>query len=687
MQDSWRRRPETTGPSRLKVAEATLKMLQQTFAALLFLLASPALAALDAATLLQLVDYVGVDYVDAVAAGEIVDQGEYAEMQEFAARILEGIAGVPATPERGLLEEQSRTLVRLVAERAQAGEVAELTRRMRDNLLAVSPVASLPARPPGLGSARSLYVASCASCHGESGRGDGPAARDHDPPPIDFHDAERARRRSLYGLYNTITLGVAGTGMAGFSALSEDDRWALAFYVGAMAGGGETAEILATGEAAWEEKGGLTLREAVTLAPEELDAALPQAAAMAAWARRHPEALFAGAGDPLAAAVSRVEASAAAYGAGNEDLAQSLAVSAYLDGFELSEAGLRAVAPDLVRSVEASMMELRSAIGAGAPAAEIVTRSAELTRLLRRSRLALERGPLTGGLAFTGSLVILVREGLEAILILAAIAAFLVRTGRREAMRYVHLGWITAIGAGIATWAAATWLIDISGAAREVTEGATALLAAGVLFYVGFWMHGKLHAQRWNQFLQERVQSALDGRAALGLTFISFLAVYREVFETVLFYQALWGQVEPGARGALIAGLLVAVVLLAGMSWFGLKLGQRLPLRQFFGASAAVMFALTVVFAGKGIVALQEAGTLPISPVAFPRIELLGIYPSLEGLAVQLALLAAAITVIWWGRRQEGTAPTEPHPANPGPQLETGAGEAQNPASRSSIGV
>ena len=104
----------------------------------------------------------------------------------------------------------------------------------------------------------------------------------------------------------------------------------------------------------------------------------------------------------------------------------------------------------------------------------------------------------------------------------------------------MHAGWIAALALGGVTWLAASYLITLSGADREITEGVTALLAAAMLLYVGFWMHRHAHAARWKAFIETRMTSALSGRTMWALGSISFLAVYREAFETVLFYQALW---------------------------------------------------------------------------------------------------------------------------------------------------
>lgn len=625
--------------------------IRSIYTALLFLVTVPASAASDPNTLLQLVDYVGVDYPAAVQDGEVVSEFEYQEMEEFAGRIREGVRTLPDSPGKSELIALAGTLGAKIGNKVPPASVSETTRAIRDRLMRHYPMALTPRGVPNLARAETIYQQNCASCHGAAGHGDGPAGEGLEPAPTDFHDAERARQRSLFGLYNTITLGVDGTAMASYSHLSDADRWALAFYVGGMYA---DREVQAVGATAWEQDGGLSLRQVVTRAPAELDG---HAVAKAAWARNNPRALFTGRPDPIDVALERVSKSAAAYAEGERERAQALAVSAYLDGFELAEAGLSNVAPDLVRRVEDAMIGYRSEIAGGASVSAVETRAEELAGLLNQARQTLEDQSLSPWLAFLSSLIILLREGLEAILILGAVTAFLIRTGKRDAMPYLHYGWIGALAAGVATWAAATWVIDISGAAREITEGFTALFAAAVLFYVGFWMHSKLNARRWNRFLTEKVQKALDGRTLWGIALIAFVAVYREVFETVLFYQALWTQVDEGAQSSIFGGAAVAAATLVLMTWAIFRFGIRLPLKQFFAISAAIMFVLAIVFAGKGVVALQEAGTLSVSPVDYlPRIELLGIYPNVQSLTAQTSLVLVALALVWWNRRERAPA-------------------------------
>ncbi|MGE0808774.1 MAG: FTR1 family protein, partial [Burkholderiaceae bacterium] len=257
-------------------------------------------------------------------------------------------------------------------------------------------------------------------------------------------------------------------------------------------------------------------------------------------------------------------------------------------------------------------------------------------------------GSLSPAAAFVSALLILLREGLEAILVLAAIIAFVRRTGRRDAIRYIHAGWIAAVALGALTWAAARWLLSISGANREVTEGVTALLAAAMLLYVGYWLHSKSHAQAWQSFIRDQVDAALGRKTLWAMAGISFLAVYRELFEVVLFYEALWAQVDAGSgQMAVLAGMAAAAVLLAVIGWAILRYSVRLPIGPFFSATAILLALLAVVFVGNGVAALQEAGVLSVTPARFVSIPLLGVHPTWQGLGGQLAALLLVAAGVW----------------------------------------
>jgi high-affinity iron transporter len=262
------------------------------------------------------------------------------------------------------------------------------------------------------------------------------------------------RQRSLYGLYNTISLGVPGTPMRAFRELSEGDRWALAFFA---AGLRTDAAVLARGEALWQQGEGTaafhSLRELVTTTPAQQGPAGATLDHIRAYLTQHPQALQVAAHEPLAFSRSKIEETAQAYAKGNREEARRLAIAAYLEGFELIESALSRVDASLRTETERELMGLRTAIVDGQPTDVVTAQAAKVKTLLDRADAVLSAGNLSPDTAFVSSLLILLREGLESILILSAIVAFVIKTGRRDALPYVYLGLIGAAGLGAVTWA------------------------------------------------------------------------------------------------------------------------------------------------------------------------------------------------------------------------------------------
>jgi len=209
------------------------------------------------------------------------------------------------------------------------------------------------------------------------------------------------------------------------------------------------------------------------------------------------------------------------------------------------------------------------------------------------------------------------------------------------------LGWILAVIAGGLTWLATQTVLTFSGQHRESMEGFITVFAAVVLFYVG-WLHTRAEAQKWQAFIQEKVQNVLSTKRIFALVGISFFAVYREAFEVVLFYQALWLQSEQ-SQSSVIWGFITGLVCLIGVTFAIFKLGLRLPLRYFFGATGTLLYIMAFIFAGNGINELQAAGWVPSTPLSFPsQLPFLGIYPTLETLTAQAVMLCAFIATSFW---------------------------------------
>ena len=598
----------------------------------------------QAATTWRLLDYIAVDYREAVEAGRIKSQLEYDEMVEFSATVSSNLAALPAKPQRARLRAAAARLQSAIAAKAEPAKVAAQAKALAAALLSAYPVPLAPAAAPDVARGAALYAQNCASCHGEKGEGPRAEFAKLDPPPIAFADRDRARDRSLFGLYQVIGQGLEGTAMQSFSHLPEADRWALAFYSGSLAypdpARGEQLLDDSAVRAAIPDLAAL-----VSITPAELEGKIgaDKAAAVTAYLRANPQALEASASnESLTLARTRLRESFAAYQAGNRSEANRLALSAYLDGFEPVEAVLATRDGALMARVEQAMAGFRQAIVGGASVDQLRSRLTATEALLGEAESALAPEAESDIATFLGAFAILLREGLEALLVVIAMLAFLRKAERPEAVPYVHGGWIAALVAGGLTWVVATYAIGISGASREITEGFGALIAAVILLSVGVWMHGKSQAAEWRRYIAARMQGALSRGSAWFLFGLAFLVVYREAFETILFYAALWNE---GNGATILGGAVTAIVLLAIIAVAMLRFSRTLPITQFFRYSAILIAILAVVLIGKGIGALQEAGLVPVTPLAgAPRATFLGIFPTAEAIGAQL-LMAAALAI------------------------------------------
>lgn len=598
------------------------------------------------ATTWRLLDYIAVDYREAVADGEVVNQLEYDEMLEFSATAASAIAALPDTPQAAQLQRDAQALQQAIADKAAPDRIAAQARGLAALLVQAHPIPLLPAGPPQHARGESLYAQLCANCHGAGGAGDGPAGAGLDPPPIDFTDRERADERSVFALYQVIEQGLEGTSMVSYRGLPAEDLWALATYTGSLA---YPESLSARGKSLLEGDDALRARfdleRYVGQTPADLAKELgsaEDAAAIVAYLRRHPEATRTQQLESaLATSRGRLREAMAAYREGDGKRARDLALSAYLDGFEPVEPLLAARDKPLMVRIETAMAQLRSGLAANADADALQAQVDRLDGLFAEAEQVLGQDRTSATASFVAAFTILLREGLEALLIVIAIVALLRKAERTEMLPWVHGGWLAALAAGLATWALATWVITISGASRELSEGFGSLLAAVVLVWVGVWMHGKSQADAWQRYVRERLGHALGRSSGIFLLGLVFVVVYREVFETILFYAAIWNQ---GSQASVVAGGATAALALVAIGWAMMRYSRTLPIGQFFRYSALLIAVLAVVLIGKAVSALQEAGYLPVSWLdGWPRVELLGLYPTLEGVAAQL--LVAAIVV------------------------------------------
>lgn len=624
--------------------------------AFLFLIA-PTIATADTSQrLIHMLDYIGVDYPPTVENGEIIDEVEYAEMQEFSGVLRSLILAMPKGADKTVLLKEAEEIRSGITHRVVGNEITALTQKLKIDLIDSYQIAVGPTKTPDTSNVQVLYEAECSSCHGVMGYGDGPMANSLEIPPSDFHDMGRQYTRSIYDLYNTISLGVNGTPMQGFDQLSDEQRWALAISVSRYSG---TQQQRDDGRMLWQ-KGELrkyfqslsNLTGMSYAKAEELgDDINIDGKAVLAYLRSEPEILEISEHAALDKSIAMLAVSLEHARAGDHKAAYKAALTAYLEGFELAEPSLVVIDKKLKLKVEMQMITFRELAKSG-DVEQLALVQANLVDLLNESKDVIDSTQMSPAAAFVGSFIILLREGLEAILVLSAIMAALVKTGRREAIKYIHAGWVSAVVLGVVTWWVAENLIAISGASREMTEGIAALFAATILIYVGFWLHSASSSKQWKKYIEHKIDNAMDNSTLWVLGTVSFIAVYREMFETVLFYQAMWVQIDSvDSQQGFLLGVLGALALLLVLAFLIMRLGTRLPIKQFFQINAVLLFMLAVVFAGQGIAALQEAGVIASSMVSFPRVELLGVYPTMQSLGLQLFVLMVGIGLLSYQRK------------------------------------
>ena len=613
----------------------------------------------QAKRLVSLLDYLGSDYKNAVKDGKVLSADEYTEMQEFSKRSQELFSELKQADksDKAGVEATIKSLAGQIDKKADPQSVAELAKSAKDKLLTAYNIVPYPKQLPSWDAGKKLFSENCAQCHGETGKGDGPgrdSMNPKTPPPANFTDPERMAGLSPFRGFNTATFGIEGTAMASFAALPDDQRWQVAFYVMALR---FSADAASNGKGWLKSKTPpADLTNIATLATssddeltEKIKKGLPGAPVneMLAYLRRG--LLEKKSTDPLLIARTLLGEAATLYSQGDKEKAYQKAIEAYLDGFEMAEPALFAKDASVGRSLEAQFTQFRNSIRQGVSNEEIQKQRLEIeARLDQSAQMLAETSDFSGYYAFLNSALIILREGLEAALILAAIIAMLRVMGAAHAVRYIHFGWILALFAGVATWLAAQTVLTFSGQHRESMEGFISIFAAAALFYVGYWLHTRSEAKRWQAFIQDKVQSVLSSKSIFGLVGISFFAVYREAFEVVLFYQALWLQNQNG-HNAILFGFGAGVVAMLAATFTIFKLGLRMPLKYFFGVTGTLLYIMAFIFAGTGINQLQAAGWIPATPLDFPpAVPLLGIYPTMETLAAQALLLCVFVASSFW---------------------------------------
>ena len=349
-----------------------------------------------------------------------------------------------------------------------------------------------------------------------------------------------------------------------------------------------------------------------------------------------------------------VDESVELYEAGDTEAAYTAARNSYLDHFEYVEIPLRIRDEGLTLAVEEDYAALRNLIDAGVPVGDVELAAAAVQRGLNDvERTLSEPGLAAPLLALFYAFTIVFREGLEAVLIVAAVLGYLEASRNTQYRGAVLKGVGGAVAATVLLFIATTLFVQLAPLQRELLEAGTALLAVVVLFYVSFWLITRLEHRRWMEFMKAKVWAAATTGSTLALAGVGFTAVFREGFETTLFFQALVSFAD-GLLGFVIAGAAIGIIVLAVMGWFIFKAGRKIPVKVFLTTAVSLIMVLSVAFIGNAVRGFQEAAYLPINHIeSLPDLpifvsSLTGWYPTRETLLAQGALaLVYILGAIW----------------------------------------
>lgn len=552
--------------------------------------------------IVMMLSIVGKEYQAGVAGGQLINADEYGESKVFLQQAhdrYQEISGEGAdAAATAALESRFAGLTVSLENRLDPAEVSAALDALSAGLVAQFNliIVKTPAAPVSLERGKAIYQENCLQCHGPAGQADGPKAAELDPAPAVLADPQFTgdEHTEPYDNFEIISVGIANTAMQAWAdVLTEKERWDVTYYIR-------------------------------TFSNKEVQ--LPPLQAADAPAR-------------VAADIrENLAQSLRAYRSQDVTGARMAAIDAYL-AFEGIEPAVINQDHALGKGLEKLFGGLQAQIKQELPQAQVEATVAAIDQGLGQA-LVLLREKMSFQSQFVNSLAIIVREGFEAMLIIAALITFLIKSKNPDKVKHIYWGVVVAIIASFFT----AWLVEevlqVSSAGREAMEGWILLAAVAMLFWVSYWLVSKVESAKWQAYITGKVKDAIGAGSSFTLGLVAFISVYREGFETILFYKALLINAG-GAASGVWPGFVLGVGILILVYFLIKRLGVRIPVKLFFYGTSVFLAFMAFLFMGQGLHELQMAATLSLTPVAWaPEVGWLGMYATLETFIAQTSLAA-----------------------------------------------
>jgi len=578
--------------------------------------------------IVMMMNIVDKEYRIGIVEGRVNNAAEYEESQVFIEQAFDRYRTLVAdtTPQEKQDELANRfsSLIQKIKDKKDSGVIHSEVNAINSGILKKFNIKlnQTPSEPVSLGNGRTLYMNNCKICHGIEGKGDGAIASQLDPKPAVLANPQFTGDEfsKPYDNFQIINVGIANTAMVGWAdQFSEKELWDVTYFIRTFSNENVKLPLLVSQasssdlEKSRENSTKKTFTEVFLLLDQSMDA----------------------------------------YRKGQNREALESAVDAYLT-YEKVESVLITKHKELGLKLESSFGRLQAEIKRKA--------SIDLVEKVRQgitSDLKEARQVLTQKIGFTGlfiqSFSIIVREGFEAILIIAALITFLIKSRNQDKLKAIYMGVLIGIIGSFITAYILKEILDISTANQEMMEGIIMLVAVVVLFYVSYWLVSKIEATKWQSYITGKMQKAVTTGSAFTLSMVAFLSVYREGFETVLFYKALYLYAGDTTAG-IIPGFIAGSVILAVVYFLINQLGMRIPVKWFFVVTSVFLYYMAFMFMGKGLHQLQMGGALTLTGADFvPEIPWLGMYPTWETFIGQMVMLVAyaGALIYTFGIKQE----------------------------------
>jgi high-affinity iron transporter len=602
--------------------------------------------------LISLLDYIASDYHNAVENGKIINNNEYKEITEFAEKV--DLLFVQSSVRYNISNSRDfkikiQELNLLIKNKKNKELIFQKANLIKTQIIKLNLISISPNHKPNIVLGAKIFKANCENCHGNKADGNGINSANLTPKPTNLTNDTIMQKVSAFQIFNTVRLGIAGTSMVAVDRLTDQEVWDVAYYVNSIRHkdkiniSNDSIVLIYSQLVKYLSVSNISSLSDIEmiklLKPENgnLETQLHVLRSFNPSSQKE---------NTIIKTSVYLDDILELYKANNYQKASEIALSAYLECVEPAEKQLNAIDPKLKKNIESLMFQLRADIKNKVPLANLEQNIKKLNKLIYEASSLLSNKEYSFWFAFLMAASIILREGLEAILIIITILGVLKSLKAKDAIKWVHFGWISALIVGIISMFYINLLVSLGTESRELIEGVGSALAVILLLYIGFWLHSKTEAQRWKEFVESKIIRLLNSSNMIGLFTIAFIVVFREAFESAIFLSTINIEASQTSNFGIYYGALSSLAVVFVFAWIVLKTSSKLPIVKLFKYSAVIMSAFSLVLTGKCIFSLQEIGYAGVTKLPFDfEIPLLGFYSNLESFIAQLVVLTIIISL------------------------------------------